>query len=510
MEKGNNKYLYYTIIAGCIICMVAVFFNVFTDMELPGRIMAAILGVVITATITQLLLQGQTQKEAKLRKTSKVFEEKLRIYQNFLNVLYQAVKDRALSDSEKLELQFQTSLVAMHCDPENINTVSEAVMGVIKNTCNDSPKKQSINNAELLNCLFEVVGAFRKDLYGKDVEWFANSAQQQSKEAKENQSQRENIEVTVEDSKDKKKLGKENVIENFTSAFDAATERDDIPEPPQKLSVDLSMVSDQLKQITSAMLNSQTSIQTDKSVELQVEAVNIEKWKTVKAEWEKNGWKVTGPEDGDGCWLKITTDDNPAVIKVGLCNGCYSLQAEYENNKEFSQGLKNANGGWRSRGEWWSYLPEPYSNVQVGKLTELFNTDNKFQEYLIGRISYLQDVVSKYNRTTQWKNALGNFDSWTYSIYDWTVLVCQSEKAGRQYLDIVPVKDSVEFRLGNRDRNMEMLNKTLDKLDKSGVKVIGNVNKKDCWACVAKIESHEANEIAKKSKELMQKLSAIA
>lgn len=52
--------------------MVAVFFNVFTDMELPGRIMAAFLGVVITAAITQLLLQGQTDKE-----------ETLRIYQNF-------------------------------------------------------------------------------------------------------------------------------------------------------------------------------------------------------------------------------------------------------------------------------------------------------------------------------------------------------------------------------------------------------------------------------------------
>lgn len=63
--------------------MVAVFFNVFTDMELPSRIMAAFLGVVITAAITQLLLQGQTDKEETLRRDAKVFEEKLRIYQNF-------------------------------------------------------------------------------------------------------------------------------------------------------------------------------------------------------------------------------------------------------------------------------------------------------------------------------------------------------------------------------------------------------------------------------------------
>lgn len=89
----NKRFFTYTAIAACMICAIAVAFNVFTDFELPGRIMAAILGVVITATITQVLLQGQTQKEGTLKRDSKIFEEKLKIYQNFLNSLYKAVKD---------------------------------------------------------------------------------------------------------------------------------------------------------------------------------------------------------------------------------------------------------------------------------------------------------------------------------------------------------------------------------------------------------------------------------
>lgn len=52
----NKEFFTYTAIAACMICAIAVAFNVFTDLELPGRIMAAILGVVITATITQVLL----------------------------------------------------------------------------------------------------------------------------------------------------------------------------------------------------------------------------------------------------------------------------------------------------------------------------------------------------------------------------------------------------------------------------------------------------------------------
>ena len=49
----------------------------------PGLSGEPFLGVVITAAITQLLLQGQTDKEETLRRDAKVFEEKLRIYQNF-------------------------------------------------------------------------------------------------------------------------------------------------------------------------------------------------------------------------------------------------------------------------------------------------------------------------------------------------------------------------------------------------------------------------------------------
>ena len=169
----NKRFFTYTAIAACMICAIAVAFNVFTDLELPGRIMAAILGVVITATITQVLLQGQTQKEGTLKRSSKIFEEKLKIYQNFLNSLYKAVKDGKLTDSEKMELQFQTSLVAMHCKPENIITVSEAVRRVVSSTC-PSEKSGSVGETDLLKSLFSVVEAFRQDLYEKDNETFAN------------------------------------------------------------------------------------------------------------------------------------------------------------------------------------------------------------------------------------------------------------------------------------------------------------------------------------------------
>lgn len=64
--KNNNSILI-TIALGICILIGAWYFQVFTDYEVPSRILAAILGVVITAIITQLLLSSQTNKEVTLR-----------------------------------------------------------------------------------------------------------------------------------------------------------------------------------------------------------------------------------------------------------------------------------------------------------------------------------------------------------------------------------------------------------------------------------------------------------
>lgn len=467
MEIGNNKYLYYTIIAGCVICMVAVCFNVFTDMELPSRIMAAILGVVITATITQLLLKGQTKKEVGLKRDSKIFEEKLRIYQNFLDVLYKAVKDGELSDSEKLELQFQTSLIAMLCEPKNIEEVSKAIKGVIEGTCYKETQSNPENpeQARLLENLFKVVNAFRMDLYDEDAKKF-------------------------DDKKDE-------IVSNFNAAFESKNLviGTDEPEKPQKLSVDLNVVSNQLSQTVSVL---PTNTQDQSSV-----------WEKATAEWKSKGWKVYGPMEDDGDWLRITEENNPGVISMGFYKDHYYIQAEYGDDVEFSKKLKGAKGGSRQKGAWWKYLPEPYYALSKGELKDVFDTDVKLQEYLINRINYLQDVILKYNRTVQWKNVVDKniSNNWDCFVWNWECLVCQSEieSEGRPYILVVPVQDGdktlVKFRLGNRAENENTLKDTLRNHGFSAQEL----NKADCWACVGQVDSLDASKIAEKANELMQK-----
>ena len=94
--------------------------------------------------------------------------------------MYGAVKDEELTDKEKIELQYQTSLVAMHCEPENILKLSEAVKKVITMMCKPDRQRSSNNNV-LLETLFDVVEALRKDLYAKDdIKTFSDDVRQRT------------------------------------------------------------------------------------------------------------------------------------------------------------------------------------------------------------------------------------------------------------------------------------------------------------------------------------------
>ena len=75
-----------------VACSFAVYLRLYTGKELWYEMFAAIIGVIITAIITMMLLVGQTDSDERREKKGKVFEEKLRIYQEYLETLYNVIK----------------------------------------------------------------------------------------------------------------------------------------------------------------------------------------------------------------------------------------------------------------------------------------------------------------------------------------------------------------------------------------------------------------------------------
>ena len=103
----NRKYLFISIILAAFACVIAVILRLFTQTDLWFQIFAAVIGVIITAIITQVLLRGQTENDAKKEKDTKVFEEKLRIYQDFLHCLCEVIQDGEISKKKLFNWNFK-------------------------------------------------------------------------------------------------------------------------------------------------------------------------------------------------------------------------------------------------------------------------------------------------------------------------------------------------------------------------------------------------------------------
>ena len=96
--KKIKDYIFYGIIVAFFVIFLAsaIIFKVYNIEILPSQFYGALIGVFITAIVTAFLLRGQTEGDEKREKSVKVFEEKLKIYKDFLSKLQEIVKNGPL------------------------------------------------------------------------------------------------------------------------------------------------------------------------------------------------------------------------------------------------------------------------------------------------------------------------------------------------------------------------------------------------------------------------------
>ena len=452
----DSKFVQYVLkIVGCMVLVMVCAIIVFTYQDFPARLMAAILGVVITATITVVLLDGQSKKEQTAKRNSKIFEEKLKIYQDFLTTLYDVVKDRKLTEEEKLQLEFKTSLVAMHCKPANLNSVSAAIRNVISSCCplDEKKKQKSQGNIILLESLLDVVEALKIDLYDVDAE-------------KDHKKEDDDLKKMLFSSGIKAKT-----IKNFQAAY--VETADEEPE-------------------------------------------SLDSWAQAIKKWQDNGWKVNALEDEE-CPLMITRNDgNPDKINMGFYHDHYYIQARYVGDNNFSKCLKWDNGGNRQSDTWYEF-PSLSMDVPKGSFIKKFNSSPELQQYIIKRVNYLMGVIQKEHRTILWMKAIGELKDWHFFTWYWSTLACeyQNDDEGKVYMDTMPDENDnkkILVKLGNRANDVELLKQTLNRIGYAD-KVNTIDTTENCYVTIATIESHEPNTeaeaklVAETLKKLIQDIS---
>ena len=84
MKTKTNLSRVAVLVLTIIFLITAVTFEIFELSSLPAQFFGTLLGVVITAIITVLLLQGQTKSEESRERNLMVFEKKQEIFFHFL------------------------------------------------------------------------------------------------------------------------------------------------------------------------------------------------------------------------------------------------------------------------------------------------------------------------------------------------------------------------------------------------------------------------------------------
>lgn len=157
--KKNDKLLWPVILA-LVAFVIAVLFRIFSLSDIWAQMFGAFIGAMITVIITLLLLKSQTSSEEEKERNSKVFEEKLRIYQEFLKKLCEVVKDMNIEKSKEIELEFQVSYIAMHTSYESLAEISKQVREIIT-----AIKEGDSERNKMLKQLFVIADTFYKELY---------------------------------------------------------------------------------------------------------------------------------------------------------------------------------------------------------------------------------------------------------------------------------------------------------------------------------------------------------
>ncbi|MBQ3636511.1 MAG: hypothetical protein II951_12990 [Bacteroidales bacterium] len=155
LSKGSSQFVY--LLVGCVFLMVvfvaiAILSGAWPGSDASAQIMSALAGSVVAAIITMFLLLGQTSSEEQKERNTKIFEEKLRVYQDFLHKLGDVVKDMKIEPEEEVELELQVAYIAMHTSSEAILNISEQVRDVVVRI-----KKGEDGSNEILRQLFVIL-----------------------------------------------------------------------------------------------------------------------------------------------------------------------------------------------------------------------------------------------------------------------------------------------------------------------------------------------------------------
>ena len=145
----------------CLIgfCAIAVAFNVFNIDQLPASFVGAALGAVITGVVTVILLEGQTKTEEIKERNVKVFEEKSKIFRDYIALVWKVWEDHKITAEEfqKLTADYYSKLM-IYLKDDSIEKILKYLSEIGEYIDKESGYKQLRHNViGIINVLSEEI-----------------------------------------------------------------------------------------------------------------------------------------------------------------------------------------------------------------------------------------------------------------------------------------------------------------------------------------------------------------
>lgn len=383
MKNGYYNWLIATlflVLAGFLVCFV---FWPYPDKDLGPNMVTAFLGVFLSGAITLVLLKGQTKAEETKDKNAKVFEEKLKIYQDFLETLNQVLKDGKVTPDEALKLKFKISSMALHTDSQRINKISDSIREIFNAINEDKNQNSKVIENVNLSELFNIVIQFSHEIYG-------------------------------EDKKNDKTLDKlKGAISNF-------------------------------EEINRLLYESKPISSENSKIYAEVASNGVDNKDELIQLLYKSGWEYSDDVghpiifEKQDMTIKLERDDN-WYFSVALAKGKYDSRDRrdvYKGVRRLFGGYFNTNADWG----WYNYLEDEYKALKQQEFADKLSNNTEFRKYLydfiiksaafLNKVCELLAIVPNLKKTKDW-------DTYLYLIEGECCLVNQSEFAGRPFIDLV-------------------------------------------------------------------------
>lgn len=165
--KKFKKYWFYLLLALSISLTILVI-NDINDQLIPKIVQdinSGVIGAILTTIITLILLSNQTESQENLTKTSVVYEEKLKIFNNFLQTMGECIEDGKLTATETTKIVHGFSILRIHVSHENAMKIENAISS-IDNSFFYYDENSMPNLTRLIDLYTEITNVFRQELYG--------------------------------------------------------------------------------------------------------------------------------------------------------------------------------------------------------------------------------------------------------------------------------------------------------------------------------------------------------